>query len=97
MTLRDLLRQLDTLDGELTIYAEGGPAAGLDDRAVAAEEPEDGSLPDKAAGLDYLLEVSLAAEVSRVWSEWRDGREATAEELHEAVCYYASNDAFLPR
>ena len=44
----------------------------------------------------YLLEVRLAKDVLRVWSEWRDGAAPSAEDRVEAVTYYARNDAYIP-
>jgi hypothetical protein len=96
MTLRDIISRLGEFDREHTIYADGGPAAALDDPAVVAFEPDDGSLPAEANGLDYFLEVSLAQEVLVVWKSWRDGREPSIDEAHEAVAYYATNDAYMP-
>jgi len=67
-TLRLLVQDLDRIDDKLTVYAEGGPGAEADSRAVAALEPADGSTPASAAGFDYVLEVSIAKEVVDVWS-----------------------------
>ena len=96
MTLRDILERVHELDDDLTIYAEGGANAEMSSRAVVAMEPEGGSLPAEAEGLEYLLEVALAAEVLDVWRQWRDGREPSLQERHEAVTYYAANDAYIP-
>jgi hypothetical protein len=96
MTLRDVLAQLEDLDEDSTIYVDGGAEAELAARAVVDVEPEDGGIPADADGLDYLLEVSLAKEVLDVWRQWRDGRSPSVVERHEAVMYYAANDAYLP-
>jgi hypothetical protein len=96
MTLAELLDRASELDDELTIYAGGGPDATASSRAVAAAEPEDGSVPPDAEGLEYLLEADQAKEVIDVWSEWRDGAQPSTQDRVEAVTYYAKNDAFLP-
>ena len=96
MTLRELVERLDELDDGLTLYAKGGIGAGADSPAVAAFEPEDGSVPPEAAGMSYVLEVLGALEVVEVWSEWRDGREPTTDDMLEAILHYAKNDAYLP-
>ncbi len=44
----------------------------------------------------YYLEVSQAQEVVQVWKEWRGGREPTLADRHEAIRFYAMNDAYLP-
>ncbi|MEW2472145.1 hypothetical protein AB0919_45410 [Streptomyces sp. NPDC046994] len=49
------------------------------------------------AGFVYLLEVELARQVIAVWSRWRDGAQPTGPQKCEAVLYYATHDAYLPR
>jgi hypothetical protein len=71
-----------------------GPSGDCD--ALAALEPADGSTPPEAAGMTYLLEVRLAKEAIRVWSEWRNGAAPTSEDRVAAVVYYATHDAYLP-
>jgi hypothetical protein len=44
----------------------------------------------------YLLEVGLAKEAIRVWSEWRNGATPTSEDRVAAVVYYATHDAYMP-
>jgi hypothetical protein len=92
VTLSDVIRDLDRLDDDDTIYAEA-PAGSA--RAVVAREPDDGTLPQEAIGLHYFLEVDVAKDAIRVWSEWR-GVTPSADEKLAAVIYYAVNDAFLP-
>jgi hypothetical protein len=92
--LTALLSSLDELDDELTIYAS--PDLTETSRAIAVKEPEDGSVPPEAADLTYLLEVRLAKEVLRVWSDWRQGAAPTPEDRVEAIVHYARHDAYLP-
>lgn len=96
MTLRELADRLEQLDEDLTIYAVGGAGAGPESPAAVTHEPEDGSVPSEAAGMEYLLEVAQAQEALEVWRQWRDGRDPTPEETCEAIIYYARNDAYLP-
>jgi hypothetical protein len=96
MTLAELLQRAGELGDELTIYAEGGPDATPESRATAAAEPEDGSLPPEAEGLEYLLEADQVKEVIDVWSDWRGGAKPSATQRVEAVTYYAKNDTYLP-
>jgi hypothetical protein len=96
MTLGTLIERLDDLDGEHTIYAVRGPDRDASSPAVAALEPDDGSLPAGAEGMAYVLEVADAREVLDVWSQWRDGREPTPDERVCAILYYARNDAHVP-
>ena len=88
--------QLGSLDDDLTIYAAKNPSWSMESLAVACPEPEDGSLPNEAQGMSYLLEVFLAKEAVQVWSEWRGGREPSVADKCVAVIYYAENDAYLP-
>ncbi len=90
-TLEQLLSRLSSLDREDTIYAAKDPAWTPESRAVAAREPDDGSIPPEAAGLEYLLEVHLVGEVL----DWlhRDGRDPTPRELAAAVIHYAEFDS----
>ena len=96
MTLIELIDQLDSIDDDLAIYAVKNPDWSADSLAVVCPEPEDGSVPDEARGMSYLLEVFLAKEVIEDWGEGRGGRGATAQDQCEAIIYYAENDAYLP-
>lgn len=58
MTLAEVIERLEALDADATIYAARPWSA--DARAVVAVEPEDGSMPETAASLDYFLEVDVA-------------------------------------
>ena len=59
-----------------------------------------GDVVDRLDGLDddhtiYFLEVDIAKEAVRVWSEWRGGITPTLEDKLAAVIHYALNDSFL--
>lgn len=84
MTLADVVEHLAALDPRATIYAERPWRA--DARAVVAMEPDDGSIPEAAGGLDYFLEVDAALEAATV---------SNARTRVERVLHYAENDAFL--
>ncbi len=83
-----MIHNLDQFDDDLTIYAEKRPDWTPESEARVAAEGEGDSLP-------YFLEVGLAKEAIRVWSEWREGREASPDERFEAARYYAIHDAYL--
>lgn len=93
MTLRDVIARLEEFEDDQTIFAESAAASA---RAVVAAEGEDGSPPATAAGLRYLLEVSVAREAIEVWRAWRPGRTPSLEDKLAAVLYYAEHDAWLP-
>jgi len=93
-SLAAVLGALDEIDDDLTIYA--ARPWHVASRAVVVNEPEDGSVPSEAAGMAYVLEVRLAREVIRVWSEWRGGATARDEDAVAAVLHYAQNDTYLP-
>ena len=84
MTLAEVVERLEELDADATIYA--ATPWGADARAVVAVEPDDGSIPPEAAGLEYFLEVEVAIEAATV---------STAGTRFTQVLYYAENDAFL--
>jgi hypothetical protein len=89
--LVDLMSTLASADPESTIYVVE-PIGPYSEVTVCAE-PEEGGEP---SGHAYLLEVSLARDVLRVWTSWRDGRRPTAEQAARAVIYYAQHDAYEP-
>jgi hypothetical protein len=84
MTLGEVVDELEVLDSDATIYA--AKPWSKEARAVVAIEPDDGSIPGGAAGLDYFLEVGIAIEAARV--------SATGTRF-ERVVYYAERDAYL--
>ena len=84
MTLAEAIEQLEALDADATIYA--GKPWSADARVVVAVEPEDGSMPKEAAGLDYFLEADVALEAATV---------SSTGTRFERVMHYAENDAFL--
>lgn len=93
MTLRDVIADLNCFDANHVIYVAQCTA---DANAVVDCESQDGDPPTSATGMHYLLEISLARDALRVWSEWRDGLEPTLDDKIKAVIYYAENDAFIP-
>ena len=96
MTLLDLVERLETLDDNLTIYVEESSEWSFSTQAVACLEPEDGSIPLEAAGMEYFLEVGLAKIVIHTWQLWRNGQVPSTHEACESIIYYAQNDAYLP-
>jgi len=87
----DVVQSLATRDPGLTIYTATTRPLSEDSPAVVVMEGE--PIP---ANLAYLLEVSLAAEVLEVWSDWRAGRAPSPSEAVAAVEWYADHDAYLP-
>lgn len=94
-TLRDVIEALAELNDELTIYALGSPEWSGESPAVVALEPDDGSLPMEASGMEYFLEVDIAKEVIEVWSQWRNGKSPSRDEKINAVIHYAKFDAYI--
>ena len=93
MTLREILTKLGTFrDGEI-IYATKNSEWEVDSPAmvVSGESP----IAETISSLSYFLEVAIAEEVIKVWSEWRDGRVPSDNEMIEAVIFYVENDAYL--
>jgi hypothetical protein len=90
-TLRDVVRALDELDDEGTIYTDGASPA-----ARAAVLTDAGDETTTPAGLRYFLEVALAKEAVLVWSEWRGSAQPTIDDKLTAISHYATHDAYLP-
>ena len=92
--LRELVADLDRTENDLTLYAREPWTA--DSPAVAAREDSPEAGDARAAGLSYLLEVDLAAEVIETWRAWRGGAAPTSAEACAAVIHYATYDAYQP-
>ena len=93
MTLKEVMENLECFDADQTIYVSSNTPDAL---AAVDCETADGDAPMSAKGMSNLLEVSLARDAIRVWSEWRNGRQPTLDEKMKAVIYYSENDAFIP-
>jgi hypothetical protein len=96
MKLGQALESLDSFDADQTIYVQSDRPIGADSEVVVDFYSDDGEPPPSAAGMTYLLEVSIARDVLRVWSEWRNGGTPSTNEMVGAVVYYAEHDAFQP-
>jgi hypothetical protein len=66
VTLAEVVEHLEGLDADATIHAARPWSA--EAAAVVAVEPEDGSIPPEAVGLEYFLEVAVALEAATVSS-----------------------------
>ena len=86
--LIDLIRRLDRLPADATLYAAKPWCA----ESLAEAVPRSAQAPD---GLDYLLEVDLARDSIRVWREWREAEPSTQDSCR-AVIHYVQYDAYLP-
>lgn len=99
----NLLEVIATLDGipggdpydvQPTIFARRPWT--VDCEAVVLNEDAVNHVAPSAPDFAYLLEVDLAKEVIRVWSEWRDGAVPTSEEATQAVIFYGEHDSYQP-
>jgi hypothetical protein len=93
MPLAALLERIDNISNDLTIYITDTSQLSSTSATVAQQEPTDGAAPPS---MRYLLEVPLAREAIKVWSDWREGRVPSSDDKVEAVIYYAEHDAYLP-
>jgi hypothetical protein len=91
--LAELIRRIDDLDDDATLFAARPWSAGSD-AASAVEDQE--SREAVEAGMSYLLEVSMAKEVVRTWGAWHGGRTPSTTEAVRAVIYYAEHDTYPP-
>lgn len=92
MKLSDVIKQLEKLDDELTIYAREPWAP--DSEASVELEPDDGSLPSQAKrqGLVYFLEVFVAQEFVEGWLG-NMSEQPTDLDVCQRLIDYAVNDA----
>lgn len=92
MTLLKVIRELDFLDKESTIYA----AMPWTENSVALvlPEPESGGVPQEADELElkYFIEVFIAHEFLTDWEANLDII-PTIHEKCERLIHYATNDA----
>lgn len=91
-SLGSMIGRLPDLDDALTIYVAGDGPVTADSVVVLVDEENE----DSPAGTRYLLEVSQARDVLRVWSSWRGGRVPDVTEACRAVSHYARHDAYQP-
>jgi hypothetical protein len=92
MTLKTIVTDLAALDEAATIYAAEPWVA--DSKAIVAEEPASGGLPQeaKASGLKYFLEVAIARDFLEGWAS-NLGHKPSAEEMCDRLIRYAVTDA----
>ena len=90
----DEIPEGDPYEVEPTIFARKPWT--VDSQAIVLNEDAVNSVAPSAPDFGYLLEVDLAKEVIRVWSDWRDGAAPTLEEATQAVIFYAEYDSYQP-
>jgi hypothetical protein len=92
MRLLELVRTLDSLDIESTIYALEPWTE--NSKALVASEPDSGGLPAdaKELGLKYFLELFIARQFLEDWVGSL-GTEPTLQEKCARLIQYAINDA----
>ena len=92
-TLIEILRSLDDLDQDATIFMRR-PWSATAACVVAPLTPRS-TVPEavKAAGYEYFLEVAIVHEVLDVFGNWPD-KPPTEDEKVRTVLYYGENDAW---
>jgi hypothetical protein len=86
----DVVQSIGELDPDLMICAP--PVRPLTEESPVALVNDGDPIP---AGFKYLLDVFLAIEVLRVWSEHRRGLDPSLDEAVEAITYYGDTDAYV--
>ena len=100
--LIDIIDRLNDIDDSdrfdpPVIYAEGGPRAAADARALVCPGDEQGTLTCPVdPTLSEVLLVFLAKEAIEVWAAWRNGQHPTPEQKFAAVMHYSQHDCYLP-
>ena len=92
MTLIDMVKDLGSLDREMTIYAAEPWTE--NSKAITVPDHASGRLPPEAEqlGLTYFLEVFIAREVLDDWTESL-GEDSTLQEQCVRLIKYAIDDA----
>lgn len=92
MTLIEAIRDLESLDGDNTIYA--AEPWTRNSSAIVAPEPVIGGLPPEVIklGMKYFLEVFIARDFLEDWKSSL-GIEPTLEQQCERLIKYATTDA----
>lgn len=92
MRLIDVVRELEALDGDATIYCVKPWSE--DALAMVEPEPAAGGVPRSAAdaGMVYFIEVFLARDFLVDWAATLE-RGPTLEEQCERLIRYATDDA----
>jgi hypothetical protein len=86
----DVVQSIGELDPDLMICAL--PVRPLTQESPVALVNDRDPIP---AGFKYLLDVFLAIEVLRVWSDHRRGLGPSVDEAVEAITYYGDRDAYV--
>jgi hypothetical protein len=101
MTIKDIVRGLDSIQERMTIYAQPKATWNRDQDDQIRWSPESLAVlvaqesdPEDDKYL-YCLEISIVKEVLEAWSHMREGRTATLEEKCEAILHYAEFDSYL--
>ena len=82
------------VDDEFVPHSEAVVLAISDDELAV---PTHEIAASRCPGFAYrCLEVFIAKEAAQVWSQWHVGKQPDAEQIAEAVCYKANNDAWGP-
>ena len=92
MELLEVVRKLDDIESELTIYARRPWS--IKSKSEVAFEPDDGSYPPELESndLEYFIEVFIAKDFLFGWSSGLN-KIPTIEEKAIRLISYAENDA----
>lgn len=92
MKLLDVIRDLETLDEESTIYAAEPWTE--DSEVIVSREPDSGGLPPEAErrGLKYFLEVFIARDFAADWASHL-GAQPSLQQKCARLIKYATTDS----
>jgi hypothetical protein len=96
-TLRNIIRNIEEISDELSIYATRNSESKwiIDAPAELVLSEDAADVGKEMEELSYFLEVDIAKEVIQVWKEWRNGHEPDENQRIEALLYYVNNDAYI--
>jgi hypothetical protein len=94
VTLGELLSDLAQLEPGLTIFVDASPDDwSVESQAILLREDVEDDTWKPPVGYRYFLEVDIASDVARSWSEMK-GRHLENDEVARVVLHYARWDAW---
>lgn len=98
-SLREIIKNLESLDDELIIYIEGKSKWSVDSEAILVApigDSDNVSLENIGdLEMEYFLEVDIAKGVVKDWEKWQSPK-LTLKQKCKIILYYAQNDAYPP-
>lgn len=96
MQLGSILERLEEFAEEDAIHVSRESPITMETDVTVSSFDDEGTPVVALESMTCLLEIGIARDVLRVWSEWRAGRQPNTDEKVAAIVYDAQSDAVLP-